>query len=284
MTQPEMQSKLCLVTGASSGLGKAIAAGLARKGATVVLACRDQARGEAALADIRRATGSPNVELMLVDLASLQSVRELAATFKATYRRLSVLVNNAAVFASRRVLTEDGLELMFATNHLGPFLLTNLLLDELRAGAAARVVNITAPSTARVPFDDLQGAAVFRAVDAFGASKICNLLFTYELARRLERDGVTANAVHPGLVRSNLMREAPAAVRWFFGLFSAPPERAAEGPLFVAASRELAGVTGQFFKGRRAIRSSPYARNPQVQRRLWEASADLAGLARLTPA
>jgi NAD(P)-dependent dehydrogenase (short-subunit alcohol dehydrogenase family) len=273
-----MTGRLCMVTGASSGLGKAIAEGLARKGASVVLACRDQVRGEAALAEIRAATASPNVELMLVDLSSLQSVRDMVGVFKQKYRRLSVLVNNAAVFASRRVVTADGLELMFATNHLGPFLLTNLLLDELRAGAAARVVNITAPSTTRLVFEDLQGEGVFNVVDAFGASKMCNLLFTFELARRLERSGVSVNAVHPGLVRSNLMREAPAIVRAAFRLFSAPPRRAADGPIYVASSRELAGATGLFFKGKQTIEPPTYARNPQVQRELWEASARLAGL------
>lgn len=274
-----MNGKVCIVTGASAGLGKAIAAGLARLGAIVVLACRDQARGEAARAEIQAATGSPTVELLLVDLASLRSVRDAAAEFKQRYRRLNLLVNNAAVFKSRRIVTPDGLETMFATNHLGPFLLTNLLLDELRAGAASRVVNVTAPSTTRLVFDDLQGEQIFRTIDAFGASKMCNLLFTYELARRLDRSGVAANAVHPGLVRSGLMREAPAAARWLFGLFSAAPERAAMGPLYVATSRELAGVSGAFFKGRRKIRSSAYARDPQVQRRLWDVSAQLSGIA-----
>jgi len=273
-----MNGKVCVVTGANAGLGKAIATGLAHMGAAVVLACRDRARGEAARDAIRAATGNDGVELMLVDLASQQSIRAMADEFKQRYHRLNVLVNNAAIFTTRRTLTPDGLELMFATNHLGPFLLTNLLLDMLRAGAAARVVNITAPSTSRLYFDDLQGEGVFRAVDAFGASKMCNLLFTYELARRLDRSGVTANAVHPGLVKSNLLHEAPAAVRWMFQLFSAPPERAARGPLYVASSRDLAGVAGKFFKHKRKIDSNRYSHNQQVQRQLWDASAALVKL------
>jgi NAD(P)-dependent dehydrogenase (short-subunit alcohol dehydrogenase family) len=273
-----MNGKVCIVTGANAGLGKAIAAGLAQMGAAVVLACRDRARGEAARDAIRATTGNESVELMLVDLASQQSIRAMTDDFKQRYHRLNLLVNNAAIFTTRRALTPDGLEMMFATNHLGPFLLTNLLLDMLRAGAASRVVNVTAPSTSRLYFDDLQGEGVFRTVDAFGASKMCNLLFTYELARRLDRSGVTANAVHPGLVKSNLMHEAPAAIRWMFQLFSAAPERAARGPLYVASSRDLAGVTGKFFKRKRSIDSNAYSNNQQVQRQLWDASAELVKL------
>ena len=273
-----MNGKICMVTGASSGLGKAIALGLARMGATVVLGCRDEARGAAAQAEIQAATSNPNVELMLVDLANQPSVHELANTFKQKYSRLNVLVNNAAVFKSRRIVTADGLETMFATNHLGPFLLTNLLLDVLKNGSLARVVNISAPSTTQLRFDDLQNELVFSAVEAFGASKMCNLLFTYELARRLDGRGVTANLVHPGLIRSNLMREAPRLIQWLFGAFAAPPERAAQTPLYVATSRELAGATGQFYKNKRVIAPSRYATDPRIQQALWDASLQLVKL------
>jgi NAD(P)-dependent dehydrogenase (short-subunit alcohol dehydrogenase family) len=215
---------------------------------------------------------------MPLDLASQQSVRELAARFKAEYGRLDVLINNASVFKGVRQVTPEGLEVMFATNHLGHFLLTNLLLEELKASPQARVINITAPSTSKLNFDDLQGERKFSALSAFGASKMCNLLFTYDLARRLKGTQVTSNALHPGLMKSSLMSEAPAPIRWLTRLFSSTPERASVGLLHLASSAELASVTGKFFKGMKLSNSSAYSRDESVQRRLWEVSADLVGL------
>ena len=273
-----MEGKVCLVTGGNAGLGRATALGLARSGATVVLACRDGARGEAARREVAAATGNDAVDLLVVDLSVQRSVRDMAAAFAGKYGTLDVLINNAAVFTNRRTLTPDGLETMFATNHLGHFLLTNLLLDRLRAGAPGRVVAVTAPSTTRLDFDDLQGARRFSALTAFGASKMCNLLFTFELARRLAGTGVTANAFHPGLVKSNLMQEAPAPVRWLSRLLSASPERASEALVAFAASEEAGSSTGKFYKGRKTIEADPYARDQEVQRRLWEVSAQLTGV------
>lgn len=275
MAQADMRGKVCIVTGASSGLGKATASGLAKLGATVILACRDRQRGAAALAEIRTASANQKVELMLVDLAVQDSVRAMADEFKQRYERLDVLINNAAIYKHMRTLTADGLETMFATNHLGPFLLTNLLLDRLKAGAPSRILTITAPSITSVNFDDLQGEQKFNAFEAFGASKMCNLLFTYELARRLEGTGVSANAIHPGLVRSNLMKEAPAPIRWLTSLISAPPEKAAQTPVYYASSPNVEGVTGNFFKGKRVINSNAYSKDLEVQKRLWEVSVAL---------
>jgi NAD(P)-dependent dehydrogenase (short-subunit alcohol dehydrogenase family) len=270
-----MDGKVCLVTGANSGIGKAAALALARSGATVVMACRDRARGEAAADEIRQTSGSAMVELLLVDLSIRRSVRDAAAQFLQRHNRLDTLINNAAAFKSRRVETPDGLETMFATNHLGHFLLTTLLLDRLKASAPSRIVNVTAPSTVKVNFDDPQSEKKFRASVAFGASKMCNLLFTYELARRLEGTGVTCNALHPGLARSNLLREMPRLIRWGLTLVSAPPERAAQAVVFLAFSPDMEGVTGKFFKGSREISSDDYSRDAQVQRRLWELSETL---------
>jgi NAD(P)-dependent dehydrogenase (short-subunit alcohol dehydrogenase family) len=188
------------------------------------------------------------------------------------------LINNAAVFKNKRTLTPDGLETMFATNHLGPFLLTNLLLDQLKAAGHARIINVTAPSTTRLNFDDLQGERNFNALTAFGASKMCNLLFTYELARRLAGTGVTTNAYHPGLMKSNLLNEAPGIVRWLSHLFATTPERASRGLVYVASSPEVAGANGKFFKGRKRISSNAYSNDPNNQRRLWEVSIQLANL------
>ena len=273
-----MVGRVCLITGASGGLGKSTALGLARLGATVVMACRDEARGEADRAEIETASGNSSVRLMLLDLSSQQSVREMASHFKAQNKQLDVLINNASVFKGKRTLTPDGLETMFATNHLGHFLLTNLLLDELKASPEARVINIAAPSTTKLNFDDLQGERKFSALSAFGASKMCNLLFTYELARWLASTKVTANALHPGLMKSNLMSEASAPIRWLTRLLSTTPERASASLLYLASSPKVAGVTGKFFKGTKIGSSSAYSRDENVQRRLWDVSIGLSGL------
>jgi NAD(P)-dependent dehydrogenase (short-subunit alcohol dehydrogenase family) len=272
----DLSGKVCLVTGASGGLGKATALGLARLGATVVMGCRDKARGEADRAEIASATGNPNVKLMLLDLASLQSVREMASRFKGENARLDVLINNASVFKGKRTVTPDGLEAMFATNHLGHFLLTNLLLDELKASQQARVINISAPTTTKLDFDDLQGEKKFSALSAFGASKMCNLLFTYELARRLAGTNVTSNALHPGLMKSNLMKEASAPIRWLTGLLSTTPARASESLVYLAASPAVASITGKFFKGKKVSSSSAYSQDEAVQKRLWAVSMELS--------
>jgi NAD(P)-dependent dehydrogenase (short-subunit alcohol dehydrogenase family) len=202
----------------------------------------------------------------------------MAASFKKKHDRLDVLVNNAAVLKNKRIVTPDGLETMFATNHLGPFLLTNLLLDELKAAGRARIINVTAPSTVKLDFDDLQGERKFNALTAFGASKMCNLLFTYELARRLGGSGVTANALHPGLMKSNLLNEAPSIMRWLSHLASSTPDRGAEVLVYMASSSEVEGVTGRFFKDKKLINSSKYSNDPGIQRQLWDASIALAGL------
>ena len=278
MAQPDMHGKICLVTGSSSGLGKATALGLAQLGATVILGCRDKQRGEAALAEIKIASGNQMVELMLIDLSLQHSVRSIIAEFESRFDRLDVLINNAGVFKNQRILTVDGLETMFATNHLGPFLLTNLLMNKLKSSSSARVLSITAPSTTSLDFDDLQGEKKFNAYTAFGASKMCNLLFTYELARRLEGTHITANAIHPGLVKSGIMREAAAPVRWLTYLISTAPQKAAETPTYYASSPEVEGITGMFFKDKQAIDSNPYSKNQEIQNHLWEISISLTKL------
>jgi NAD(P)-dependent dehydrogenase (short-subunit alcohol dehydrogenase family) len=270
-----MQGKICMVTGANTGIGKAIALGLAHLGGTVVMVCRDQGKGQVAQAEIKTASDNQAVDLIIADLSRMASVRELAAQFKSKYPKLDVLVNNAAVYKSKRLLTPDGFETMFATNHLAPFLLTNLLLDSLQASGEARVLNISAPSTVQLNFEDLQGEKRFSSLNAFGATKMGNLLFTFELARRLEGHDVVVNAIHPGLVKSNLMREAPTPMRWITNLFSASPERAASGIVSVAAAPEFAGQSGRFYRDGKEISAPAYARDRDNQRRLWEVSAEL---------
>ena len=284
MTQTDMQGKICLVTGSTSGLGKATAFALAQQHTTVILGCRDKQRGEAVLAQIKAASPTANVDLLLLDLSVQQSVRTAVTEFENRYDHLDILINNAAVFKRHRTLTADGYETMFATNHLGPFLLTNLLLERLKASPAARILTITAPSTTKIAFQDLQAEQKFSALQAFGASKAANLLFTYDLARRLASTTVTVNAFYPGLVKTPLMREAPVPLRWLNPVFGQSPDLVAQSVVYYASSPDVEAMTGLFFnKGRKPIDSSPYTRDQAVQQRLWEASMALAPLEELTP-
>jgi NAD(P)-dependent dehydrogenase (short-subunit alcohol dehydrogenase family) len=267
-----------VVTGATSGIGRAVAQSLAAAGASVGIVARDPTRGEDARNGIAAATNNPRLEVFLADLSTLGSVRALADAIGRAYPSVDILVNCAAVFNARRTVTADGLELMFATNYLAPFLLTNLLLARLTAGVGGRVLTLTAPSTVRPDLDDLQSERRFSALNAFGASKAANLLFTYALARRLEGGGVTANAVHPGLVRSSLMRQGPAPLRWATWIFSHSPEEAADSIAPLATSLVYAETSGRFFRAGREIRSAPFTHEIGFQDHLWDVSAILAGL------
>jgi NAD(P)-dependent dehydrogenase (short-subunit alcohol dehydrogenase family) len=270
--------RLALVTGSTSGIGRALAETLAVSGATVGIVARDVGRGEAVRAEIAAATGSSAVRVFVADLSSQADIHRLAADVTAEFQQLDMLIHCAAVFTPRRTETVDGLETMFATNTLAPFLLTNLLQDPLAAGAPGRVLVLTAPSTVRLDFDDLQALRRFGALNAFGASKAGDLLFTFELARRWEGSGVTANAVHPGLVRTSLMRGAPAPLRWATWLVSAPPAKAAAAIAPLALAPEYARQTGRFYKAGRVIEAPPYSRDPDIARRLWDVSAVLTKL------
>ncbi len=204
--------------------------------------------------------------------------------FENRYDHLDVLINNAAVFTRQRTITADGYETMFATNHLGPFLLTNLLLECLKAATSARILTVTAPSTTKITLEDLQAEHKFSAMRVFGASKACNLLFTYDLAHRLAGTTVTVNAFYPGIVKTPLMREAPAPLRWLNPVFGQSPEPVAQSVVYYASSPEVQGMTGLLFnKSRQSINSSPYTKDRAVQQRLWEASLALAPLEEVTP-
>jgi NAD(P)-dependent dehydrogenase (short-subunit alcohol dehydrogenase family) len=281
-----LQGRVCLVTGASSGIGKATAVGLARMGATVVIVCRDEGRGQAALDEIRTATGSQSAEMMLADLSSLDSVRALAEEYKSRHEHLHVLVNNAGVYYTKRHVTVDGLEAMFAVNYLARFLLTNLLLDVLKASAPSRVVNVAGAyhSSGRIDFDDLQGERSFKGARANHQSKLADVLFTYELARRLEGAGVTANCLHPGIVATSLVEkdeDFPRLLKVLYKLFkpiARSPEKGAETPLYLASSPEVEGTTGRYFVNRKEAPSSPESHDAELAQRLWNVSAELARL------
>jgi retinol dehydrogenase 14 len=267
-----------MVTGANAGMGKEISLGLARMGATLVMVSRDQKRGEIAQADVRQESGNADVELLVADLSSQQSIRQLVNEFKARHERLHVLVNNAGMSSASRTETVDGLETVFATNHLGPFLLTNLLLSVLTASAPARIVTVSSGAQAmgKIDFDDLQSSRSYGEIRAYNASKLANILFTYELARRIKGSGVTANVVEPGFIKTNLKVPFP------FSIFSFMRGKAADGAkptIFLASSREVDGITGAFFNNKGVpIKSSAVTYDESVAGRLWKVSSELTHL------
>lgn len=270
-----MNSKVYMVTGATSGIGRAVALKLAKTGETIIMVSRDDERGARAQKEISTATENPNIELQLCDIGNLSSVRNLATILNNRYEKLDALINNASVYKKQRSVTVDGYETMFATNHLGPFLLTYLLLGRLKASGSARILNITAPATNHLDFDDLQGEKQFNSLNSFGATKMANLLFTFELAHRLQNTGVRVNAIHPGLVRSELMREAVFPIRLLTSLFAAPPSRVAAEIAQIATSPEFLNVHGKFLHKGKPIEPPAYALDPENQRRLWEISERL---------
>ena len=272
-----MHGKVCLVTGANSGIGRVTALGLAERGATVVLVCRNEESGGPVLEEIERQGGTATP--LTADLSSQRQVRAAAAGFLERFERLDVLINNAGVAGrGARQLSEDGLEATFAVNHLAPFLLTTLLLDRLKASAPARVITVSSAAhrTYALDFDDLQGERRYSGFGAYARSKLANILFTHELSRRLEGTDVTANCMHPGVVATGIFRNQP---RWVRAVFTNPltltPEQGADTLLWLATAREVAEVSGRYFVRRKARRPSRAARDPAAARRMWEASEAL---------
>ena len=281
---PLMAGKSVLVTGGTGGIGKATAIGLAALGARVGITGRDPARTEAAAASIRAAPGSPAVDAFAADLSVQAGVRRLAAQVLDTYPRLDVLVNNAGGFWAHRHLTADGLEHTFALNHLAPFLLTSLLLDRLTASAPARILNVSSGAHARgrIDFDDLQGERNYSGQGAYSQSKLANVMFTYELARRLDGAGVTATVLHPGVVRTSFGAEDQAtSIAVMIGvarLFMKTPAQGAGTPIYLASSPEVEGITGRYFVNRKPKTSSNASYDTTAAARLWQASIDLTGM------
>ena len=274
-----MDNKIFVVTGATSGIGKALIEDLAKTGETIVMVARNADRGSAVLNAITSATQNPNLDLQLCDLSVLSSVRNLAQILNSKYQKINVLINNASVYKRKRVTTVEGFEEMFATNHLGPFLLTNLLLELLQAGVqengSAHVLNITAPSTVQLDFNDLQSEKKFNSLTAFGATKMANLLFTFALARRLENTGITVNAIHPGLARSSLMKESFPLLRLFTWLISSPPQKVTENIVQPATASAYEQMSGKFLHRGKEIEAPEYAYDHEAQQQLWDASERL---------
>ena len=286
---PDMQGKTVVVTGANSGIGLETAAALAAMGARVLVTARNADKGRAAVAGItQRNDGHAQVQLIVFDLGDLASVRRGAAEILEQAPRIDVLVNNAGLVLSERRETVDGYEATIAINHLGPFLLTNLLLDRLRESAPARVVNVAsmAHASARmgIPFDDLQSRQRYRGMRVYGQSKLANILFTLELDRRLEGSGVTANSLHPGTVRTRYGADGDARGLLAFGLkVSAPfflsPAQGARTSIYLASSPDVEGVSGQYFVKCKPGQPKRQARDPEAAHRLWQLSEELVGLA-----
>jgi NAD(P)-dependent dehydrogenase (short-subunit alcohol dehydrogenase family) len=291
LAKEDMAGRVCLVTGATSGIGRVAAHSLAERGARVVIVGRSAEKTSATVAAIQQATGNLAVEGLLADLSRQSQVRSLAEQAQARCPQLDALVNNAGgVFVARQE-TEDGIEMTFAVNHLAHFLLTNLLLDNLQAAArahgGARIVNVASGAHRRVPgldFDDLQSRRRYSAFSVYSASKLANVLFTSELARRLAQAGsrVTANAMHPGLVHTgfggNNRQWYWRLVYVFINLAGRTPAQGADTITYLATAPELAGVSGQYFYKRQAVAPSRAARDPVAAARLWEVSAQLTGL------
>jgi retinol dehydrogenase 14 len=277
-----LEGKNCIVTGANSGIGKVITKELANMGGIVTMVSRDQTRGEIARNEIGATTGSKSVELMIADLSSLESVRTLARNYKVSHDKLHLLVNNAGLILGKRTLTPDGLETTFVVDYLSHFLLTNLLLDELKTSAPSRIVNITSDAhfNGHIDFEDLQEAKKYSAMKSYSQSKLAQVLFTYELSERLKGTGVSANCVHPGAVRTHWGDNAGALG---IGIkiarpFLLSPERGAETPVYVATSPELEGVSGKFFSKKKEAKSSDESYDQNIGKRLWDVSAKLVDL------
>ena len=270
-----LEGKTCLVTGASSGMGKETALALAKMGATVVLVCRNRSKGEATTREISKNSGNESVELLLCDLSSLAEVRGLASEVRNRYGNLHVLVNNAGVFRFSGK-TPDGFEPTFEVNYLAPFLLTNLLLELIKSSAPSRIVNVSSVAhfSGHIDLDAIKRKETPSGWGAYATSKLALVMFTYELARRLQGTGVTANSLHPGGVATNIWRVPPGLMR----LFMRSAKEGAKTAVYLASSPEVGNVSGKYFENEFAKKSSAESYDEDMARRLWDTSSELVGL------
>jgi retinol dehydrogenase-14 len=286
MSAASMSGKTCIVTGANSGIGKETALGLAQMGARVIMVCRNAEKGKAALEEIRRESGSSQVDLLIADMSSQASVRALAEQIRQKYPRLDVLVNNAGGAAPTRTISADGIEMTLATNHLCAALLTLLLLDLLKASAPSRIINVSseAQRRARLDMNDLQfERRKYRGIAAYGQSKLLMNAFTFELARRLAGSGVTANCLHPGVVATNIWsaNPAPLIAKLIIAVvkpFMLSSKRGAAVSLYLATSPEVAQVSGEYFVKSKPAKSNPLSRDPRLMSEIWLSTAQMTSL------
>lgn len=272
-------NKTCLITGANTGIGKETALDLAGRGAKVVMVCRDRQRGSKAQAEVQ-AQGTHPVELLVGDLSLQSDVRRVAEQFTQRHDQLHVLIHNAGVVMPKRRMTPDGIETTFATNHLGPFLLTDLLLDTLAASTPARIIVVASQVEARgrINFDDLNLESDYEPLTAYDQSKLANVLFTYELARRLSGKDITVNCLHPGVIATNLLCDymgRPRALSKLQRLTNPGPKKGAEASIRLATAPELTGISGKYFKGKSEASSSKQSYDANLAKRLWDVSTAL---------
>jgi NAD(P)-dependent dehydrogenase (short-subunit alcohol dehydrogenase family) len=284
-----MNGKICLVTGGTNGIGKATAQALAQMGATVVIVGRNASKTAQLVEEIRLASGNKNVDSLLADLSSQKQVNRLANEFKSEHSHLHVLINNAGGFFMQRQLSIDGIEMTFALNHLASFLLTDLLLDTLKASVPARIINVSsnAHASGKIDFDNLQGERVY-SPRAYDNSKLANILFTMELARRLEGTGVTVNTLHPGFVATGFAKNNGKVIAALVGLITPlvarSPAKGAETSIYLASSPHVEGMTGRYFYDSHVIPTAPQATDRAVARKLWDVSAKMVHPANGLPA
>ncbi len=273
-----MEDKIILITGATSGIGKATALELAKSGAKIVITSRNNEKGNIVVNEIKKITGNKKIESIAADLSLVSSIKNAVNSFKARYKKLDVLINNAAIFNNKRLETADGLEEMFATNYFSQFILTHLLLKELKAAKGARIINVSAPAFTKPRFEDLQGKKKFNAAIAFGITKAEILLFTYELARRLLSEGITVNAFHPGLVKTGLLSKAPFFIKImgkFINTFIAKsPEIAGKHLAELATLEKFKNFSGQLINKGKPIKAT-FASETRMQKKLWDESQEL---------
>ena len=279
----DLSDKTIMVTGANSGIGKEAALQLAAMGARVVMVCRNPERGEPALAAIKTRSGNDTVELMTADFESRRQIRDLADAYQRTHGRLDVLVNNAGLYLSTRHETEEGIEATWGVNHLAPFLLTNLLLDVLKASAPARIVTVASDAhrAGKIDFDDLEMKEKYRWLAAYAQSKLANVLFTYELARRLEGTGVTATCMHPGTVATGIWNRNKNVLNYLLRLFKPfymSSKKSAEAVVRLAVAPDVEGVTGKYFDKMQEARSVAASYDEDLAARLWQVSEAMTGL------
>lgn len=275
-----IQNKTVLITGATSGIGKETALELARKGAKVVIHGRNPERVASTVLEIQKTTGNAQVDALIADLSSQSEIHRMADEFLSRYNQLHVLINNAGAIFMKRLVSVDGLEMTFALNHMSYFILTQRLLPILKASASARIINVSSAAHfgATLNFTDLQNVRGYNGWKAYSQSKLANLYFTYELARRLENSGVTANALHPGFVATGFGKNNGRFLSTLFEfsqLMAVSPQKGAETSIYLASSPELNGMNGKYFVNKRETPSSPISYNEQIARRLWSVSEEL---------
>jgi len=278
MKRESESAHICVVTGATGMLGRATAIHLASRGAAVVLVCRDRARGEQVLGDVKRAGLGQSHRLVVGDLSEPNAVRDMATHIRNTTGNIHALIHTAAIFTRKHQENRAGHELMFATNVLGRFLLTHELLSLLKHGAPSRVLIATGPSPDKLKFDDLMARKTFQPFLQFRATNAANLMFAFELSRRLATAGITSNAYHPGILQSNLMREMPAIVRWITLPFGRRPDKAARALSALALGNDYTQETGQFYKLEKPIKAPKASQDVQAQQQLWIEAERLLGI------